>query len=199
MKALHGFLARSAAYLVFATVLVSSAPAQQQPAPRSDATAASATPVDPKAHEAAIRLTAALGLKEKMAARIDTLLTQGVANMKSEFPNIRPEFTEEWQKRMKARVNPDDFIAVVVQVYEKYLTAAELDQITEATNQSKEGKIPVLSDAVKEKYQKNAVAMQSEILGGCAQLGAKLGGEVGEEIAKEHPDWNPTPAPKSAK
>lgn len=200
MTTQHGFLARSAAYFVLSTVLVYSAPAQQQPAPSSDA-APAGTPaaVDPKAHEAAGRLATAIGLKEKMAAQIDTMLAQGVAAMKSQFPNIRPEFADEWTRRMKARMNPDDFVAIFVRVYEKYFTAEELDQLTDAANQSKEGKTPVLSDALKEKYQKNAATAQSEIVSGATQLGAKLGSEVGEEIANEHPDWAPTPAPKSDK
>ncbi len=99
---------------------------------------------------------------------------------------------------MKTRLNPDDFIAVFAHVYEKYFTAEEIDQLTDAASQSKAGKTPVLSDALKEKFQKNMVAIQSEVVGGTTQLGARIGGEVGQEIEKEHPEWT-TPAPKPAK
>jgi hypothetical protein len=32
-------------------------------------------------------------------------------------------------------------------------------------------------------------SIQSEIIGGCAQIGAKLGAEIGQEIEKEHPEY----------
>jgi hypothetical protein len=33
------------------------------------------------------------------------------------------------------------------------------------------------------------VTIQSEIIGGTTQLGAKLGGDIGKEIEKEHPEY----------
>jgi hypothetical protein len=38
--------------------------------------------------------------------------------------------------------------------------------------------------------------IQSEIIGGTTQLGAKLGGQIGEEIGREHPEWAPSPSAK---
>src|SRR5262249_5002149 len=156
-------------------------------------TAASSTAVavDPKAHEAALRLVEVLELKQKMADGVDQSLEQGVQSMKARFPDIRPEFTEEWRKRMKARMKPEDFVVIVVQVYEKQFTADELDELTNVVASKKEGKSAELPDALKEKFQKNAIAIQSEIVGATTQLGARLGAEVGLEIGKEHPEWAP--------
>ena len=145
-----------------------------------------------------MRLVKALELTEKMAAGVDATLEKGVQAMKTQFPDIRPEFTEEWRKRMKERMKPEDFVAVVVQVYEKHFTADELDQLASVVISRKDGKAAELPDALKEKFQKNAVAIQSEIVGGTTQLGARLGGEVGEEIGREHPEWAPASAAKPA-
>ena len=205
MKALHGIAVWPAVALALGGALTCTVGAQQpappRPAPAVNAATSSdsdAAEIDSKTHQAAIRFVTALGLKERMTASVDGILDQGIASMKAQFPNIRPEFQEEWRRRMKARMNPEDFVLIVAQVYEKYFTAEELDQLSAAVAESKEGNTPVLPDALKEKYQKNAIAMQSEILGGTTQLGAKLGGEVGQEIGKEHPDWAPDSAPKSA-
>jgi hypothetical protein len=127
-----------------------------------------------------------------MVAGIDPNLDKGVAALKAQTPPLRPEFIEEWRKRMKERMKLDDFVAIVVQVYLRYFTADELDQLSDLVISRKEGKSAELSDAPKEKFQKDAVAIQSEIIGGTTQLGARLGGEVGEEIQKEHPEWVPT-------
>ena len=32
-------------------------------------------------------------------------------------------------------------------------------------------------------------SLMSEIMGGCAEVGAKLGAEIGSEIEKEHPEY----------
>ena len=182
--------------LAFLTVTCSAAAYSQQPPANSPFNSAAQTSaVDPKAHEAAVRLVNALDLKAQMAAGVDSDLDKGVQAMKTQQPNLRPEFLEAWRKRMKERMNPDDFVAVVVQVYAKYFNADELDQLSNVVMGRKRGETVELSDALKEKFQKNAIVIQSEILGGTTQLGAKLGGEVGEEIGKEHPEWAPPPAP----
>ncbi len=205
MKTPIAIAVRLACALALACSLMSTVRAQQpeSSSPSSTAGAApvagsAATPVDSKTHDAAVRLVTTMGIKEKMTAGMDTMLDQGIAAMKTQIPDIRPEFVQEWRRRMKARMNSDDFVAVIVHVYEKYFTADELDHLTAAAAESKQGKTPVLEDALKEKFQKNAIAMQSEIIGGSTQIGAKLGGEIGEEIGKEHPEWAPKPAPKSA-
>jgi hypothetical protein len=199
MNALNAVAVRLACALVVFLAIGTTVRAQEPESPPTPAAPESlATATDNKAHEAAVRLVAMAGVKEKLAANVDKMLDQGIAAMKTQSPEIPPQFIQEWRRRMKDRLNFEDFVAVVVKVYEKYFTADELDHLTAAAAESKQGKTPVLDDALKEKFQKNAIAMQSEIMGGSAQIGAKLGGEIGEEIGKEHPEWAPKPAPKSA-
>jgi hypothetical protein len=46
-----------------------------------------------------------------------------------------------------------------------------------------------VSPELKEKLTSVMPSIQSEILGGCVQVGAKLGAEVGQAIEKEHPEY----------
>jgi|GEM_PF-1699777 hypothetical protein len=194
MKSRLSFLAATTACAVLVLSCAGTAYSQTTSVP----TAETAPAIDPAAHDAALRLLKALELKEKMAAGVDTMVDQGVAAMKAQFPDIRPEFTEEWRKRMKSRINPEDFVAIVAQVYEKHFSADELGQLADTVTTRKEGKTAELPASLKEKFQKDAVAIQSEIVGGTTQLGARIGGEVGQEIGKEHPDWTPPSALKPA-
>jgi len=197
MKSRFSYL-QIGAYALLGLSSACAALSQKPPSSPDTASTAETALVDLKTHDAALRLVEALGLKEKLAAGVDTMLEQGVQGMKAQFPDIRPEFTEEWRKRMKTRMKIEDFVAVVVRVYEKHFTADELDQLTNVVVSRKEGKTAELPEGLKEEFQKNAVAIQSEIIGGTTQLGARLGGEVGEEIGKEHPEWAPPSAAKPA-
>jgi hypothetical protein len=56
-------------------------------------------------------------------------------------------------------------------------------------NQIKNSRPPTISDELKQKLAAQLTSIQSEILGGTTQLGAKLGGDIGNEIGKEHPEY----------
>lgn len=170
-------------------------PSQQNPPSFTDE---SKTTVDRKAHDAAVRLVGAMGIKEEVAEKMDANVERGAAKMESKLPNLRPEFVDEWKKRMKARLNPDDYVAIVAQVYEKYFTAEELDQLYSVVISKKQSKAAELSDALSEKFQNNERAIDSQIANGTTQISARLGSEVGQEIAKEHPEWVTASAPQSA-
>jgi hypothetical protein len=170
--------------------------ARQTPATgnaQQDVPAAStaALPVDPKAHDAAVKLVDAIGLKEKMKSNLDKMLTDGIETMKKKFPQINPAFYDEWTKRMRERINFDDYSAIAVHVYEKHFTAAELDEMTQQQIAANELRTPVYSEPLKEKLQQVMSEVLSEMMGGFTQIGAKLGADVGGEIGKEHPDWVP--------
>lgn len=150
--------------------------------------------IDVKAHDATVHLVQVLGLKEKMIEGMDADLDKGVEAMKAQVSSLSPEFTQEWRRRMKARLKPEDFVAVVVQVYERHFTTEELEELSNVAIGRKEGKAVALPQAFKEKFQKDAVEIQSEIIGGTSQIGAKLGMEIGQEIAREHPDWTSSSA-----
>lgn len=201
MKSLPESFERLAVFLIL-TLASPLAAYSQQTVPSKEnppiSTDESKTTVDRKAHDAAVRLVDAMGIKEEVAEKMDSNVERGVAKMRSELPNLSPEFVNEWRKRMKARLNPDDYVAIVAQVYEKYFTAEELDQLCAVVISKKQGKTAELSDALSEKFQNNEQAIDSEIAKGTTQISARLGSEVGQEIAKEHPEWVPFSAPQSA-
>jgi hypothetical protein len=177
--------------------------AGQTPAPADTNQVAPATSaVDPKAHDAAVKLVNAIGLKEKMKGNLDKMLADGIETMRKKFPQINPAFYDEWTKRMRERINFDDYVAIAVGTYEKHFTAAELDEMTQQQIAANELKTPVYSEPLKEKLQQVMSQVLSEMMGGFTQLGSKLGADVGGEIGKEHPDWVPdtvtkdTAAPK---
>lgn len=148
-----------------------------------------ASPIDPKAHEAAVKLVDAIGMKQRMKDNLAKTLAEGVENMKKQFPQVTPAFCEEWTRRMTSRINFDDYNAVAVHVYEKYFTTPELEEMTQAQLAANESKTPTYPAPLKDKLQRVMSSVLSEIIGGCTQLGAKLGADVGGEIGKEHPEW----------
>jgi hypothetical protein len=161
-------------------------------------TALAVSPIDPKAHDAAVKLVVAIGLREKMKSNLDKMLADGIDTMKKKFPQINPAFYDEWTKRMRERINFDDYAAIAVSVYEKHFTAAELDEMTQQQIAANQLNTPTYSEPLKEKLQAVMSQIVSEMMGGFTQLGAKLGAEVGGDIGKEHPDWVPDSVTKDA-
>jgi hypothetical protein len=151
------------------------------------------------AHQSAIEFVEALGMRQLMVGQLDKLVQDGKDAMVKNDPSLNPAFVDEWGKRMKARFNADDYIAVVVHVYETHFTNSELQQLIQAQRDLKASKPPNVSPELKQKLTTEGVAIQSEIIGGCTQVGAKLGGEVAQEILKEHPEWSSAPKPAPAK
>ena len=90
---------------------------------------------------------------------------------------------------MKERFHVDDYVNVWVEVYEKYFDQGEIAELIQVQKGINASQPYPLSDALRKKLSSKAVAMQSEILGKCTQLGAQAGGEIGQEIAQQHPDW----------
>ena len=71
----------------------------------------------------------------------------------------------------------------------KSINDAEVEQLIAAQNQIRNSQRPTLPDELKQKLAAQMVTIQSEIIGGTTQLGAKLGGDIGKEIEKEHPEY----------
>jgi hypothetical protein len=192
-------LKKRACLLLIGILAASSAYARQTPVPASaPQTAPAALPIDPKAHDAAAKLVDAIGLKDKMKGNLDKMLADGIDTMKKKFPQINPAFYDEWTKRMRERINFDDYAAIAVSVYEKHFTAAELDEMTQQQVAANQLKTPTYSEPLKEKLQAVMSQIVSEMMGGFTQLGAKLGAEIGGDIGREHPDWIPDSVTKDA-
>ncbi len=166
----------------------------------SSATPSTASPAQSGAelHENVLTLMKLMGLRQRMLDSQDKTLDHAKASMMQAHPEYNPAFAEEFVKRMRAKTNVDDYVNVFVRVYEKYLNTSDVAELIQAQQEINASKTPSFSAPLKEKLSSVAIKMQSEILGGCAQVGAALGGEVGQEIEKEHPDWvaRPGPGPK---
>jgi hypothetical protein len=161
--------------------------------------ATATTAPDSLRHENAVKLVESTGARQRLIDSRDSIMQQGKDAMLKSSPELAPEFAEEWVMRMRKRFSPDPYIGVIVAVYEKHFDAVELADLTRAQAEMNAGKTPTFPDALRSKIQATAVEVQSEILGGCAQVGAKIGGEVGQEIATEHPEWLKQPKAANVK
>jgi hypothetical protein len=88
----------------------------------SDAIVSAPTEADSETtqkHKDAAKLVEMAGSRKRLEDNFDQMVRQGKEAMVQHSPEVSPEFAAEWAKRMRARLKADDFIAIVVQVYEK--------------------------------------------------------------------------------
>jgi hypothetical protein len=176
---------------MLATVLLAAAFVSPQTAsPKADIPASK---IDPKLHADSAQLVELSGLKKKVQETLSKGLADGSKKIMEQCPSCKPEFAEEWTKRMLTRMNPDEFTAVYLEEYEKYLTDDEIVELIKLQQGMNEGHPVTPTDQLKEKLTKVLPSLMSETMGRCTQIGAKLGAEVAGEITKEHPDWAGTP------
>ena len=144
---------------------------------------------DPRARAAAAKLAQLTGIRQKLHEKLPTMMQAAVAAMRRNYPNVDPRFAAEWEKRMRAQLNPNEFVDIFVRVYAEHFTADELDEMIEALRARQSAKPVSISPQLVEKISANAVDIQSEMIGAFSEAGAREGGEIGREIGKEHPDW----------
>lgn len=154
---------------------------------------------DPIAHKNAEKLAELYGVRQTLEQNFPKSMQYGLEELRRRYPNLDSRFVAEWEKRMRAEFNPDDYIAVFVSSYEKHYTADELEEMIQALRARKNSQPVKLSPQLIAKMKVNAIDVQSEIMGGFTEIGARQGGEIGTEIGREHPDWvrnmNPAAAP----
>src|SRR5690242_2056964 len=117
------------------------------------AQAKAATPVSPasanqadrqKLQESALKFVEASDARERLAQNLDKLLEDGKQAMMHKNPGLDPQFGEEWIKRMRQRVSLDQFVRATAQVYERYFTTKELDDLTQGQLAAKKGQAHAL-------------------------------------------------------
>ncbi len=179
----------------------------QQPAPATQ-NPASVTPADSqdtheKHHQSALNFVQASDTRKRLEQSMDKLLTDGRQDMLKRNPGLDPRFADEWLKRMRTRVNVDEMVNVTVEVYERFFTSDELDELTRDQAAFKRGRIYTLPAVLAQKLKSSSPAIQREINMKTSLIGASLGRHVGQEIEKEHPEWGkdtgPAPAPATQK
>jgi len=172
-------------------VVVVLASAQDSADKRSQASVAAGSipQAGARLHSDVIKLVELSGTRAAMQNSLKQLVNDGKTRMMQACPGCSPAFGDEWAKRMLARANLDDFIDVYVRVYEKYFNDDEVKELIALQNQIRSSQPPTISSELKQKLAAQMTSIQSEIMGGTTQVGAKLGGDIGAEIEKEHPEY----------
>jgi hypothetical protein len=195
--------------------------AAQQPAPvTKDSVAppskaagpAASIPADPAARKLLLddarKFVLASDARPRLEQSLDKLLEEGKQAMLQRNPGLDPKFGDEWVKRMRERVKPDDFVEITAKVYATYYTSDELEQMTQAQLALKNSKIYSLAPELSQKIKANVPKIQHDINTDISRLGSSISIEVGQEIEKEHPEWSKplqpgpglgTPAPPAKK
>lgn len=172
------------------------------PAPSKAAGPAAAGAADPNAEkqrlENALKFVQASDARPRLEQSLDKLLEEGKEVMMSRNPGLDPKFGDEWVKRMKERVKPDDFVEITAKVYANYYTSDELEQMTQAQLALKNSKIYSVAPELSQKIKANGPRIQHDINTDISQLGSSLSIEVGKQIEKEHPEWARTLPPDAA-
>ena len=139
-------------------------------------------------HSNVVTLVNMTGLRDELLRNRHAVAEQGKQVILHSFPNYDPAFADEWALRME-RASVDDYLNVVVSVYEKNYTNADVLEMIQVQRDLSADRQPVLSLQLRAKLSRVAPTVESEIASGFKELGAKQGEQVGEEVAKEHPEW----------
>jgi hypothetical protein len=186
--------------LVWAALAAVLCAAPQEPAEKSAKSA-----VDPKLHADAARLVELSGARERMQEGVDQLLKDLGAKFNEKCKGCDPAAGLEWSRRMKLKIKVEDLLDIMVRAYEKYLTDEEINQLISLMTDQKRTSDQKTSSGQKSEQPRKPLpelqqklttvmpALQGEIIGGGAQLGAALGTETELEIRKEHPEYFPAP------
>jgi hypothetical protein len=150
---------------------------------------------NPKLLESAMKFLQASDARQRLQQTIDKLLEDGRQALLQRNQGLDPRFADEWLKRMRLRVNLDDFVTATAQVYEKYFTSEELDELAKAQLALKHGQIHTLDPQLGQKMKSESPHILHDINIQTSLIGARLGSEVGHEIEKEHPEWGKNTGP----
>jgi len=177
---------------------LSLATAAQRPAKAKAATPVSPAPANEadrqKLQASAMKFVEASDARQRIEQNLDKLLEDGKKSMMHTNPGLDPQFGEEWLKRMRQRVNLDQFVVATAQVYEKYFTSDELEELAQVQLALKKGQVHTLPPQLAEKLKSNSSFIQRDINTQTSMIGGRLGSEVGKEIEKDHPEWIKAPS-----
>ena len=181
--------------------------AAQQPAPKQKAAGQAPTvAVDPAArqelHDIAVKFAEASDVRQRVEQNLNKMIDQGKQAMLRPDSPFDPKFVDEWARRVREKVNLDDFVEITASVYATYFTKKELTELTQSQWALRQSNIATLSPELNQKLKANSARIQRDINAASSRLGSSLSNEIGHELEKEHPEWvKPTtqPAPAPAK
>ena len=139
-------------------------------------------------HSNVLTLVNMTGLRDELLRNRHTVAEEGKQVILHSFPSYDPAFADEWARRME-RSSVDDYLSVVVAVYEKNYSNEDVLEMIQVQRDLSADRQPVLSIQLRSKLARVAPTVENEITSGFKELGAKQGEQVGEEVAKEHPEW----------
>ena len=139
-------------------------------------------------HSNVVALVNMTGLRDELLRNRHTVAEEGKQVILHSFPSYDPAFADEWARRME-RSPVDDYLDVVVSVYEKNYTNDDVLEMIQVQRDLSADKQPMLSLQLRAKLAKVAGAVDSEITSGFRELGAKKGEEIGKQVANDHPEW----------
>lgn len=139
-------------------------------------------------HSNVVTLVNLTGLRDELLRNRHTMAEEGKQVILHGFPNYNPAFAEEWARRME-RAPVDDYLNVVVAVYEKNYTNDDILEMIQVQRDLSAAKEPVLSIQLRSRLARVAGTVQTEIDSGFKELGAKRGEQIGQDVAKDHPEW----------
>jgi hypothetical protein len=181
--------------IVVALTFVASAQQHAKAKARTPAQTAPANQADGrKLDDSAMKFVEASDARQRLELNLDKLLEDGKKSMMNTNPGLDPQFGEEWVKRMRQQVHLDQFVVATAQVYEKYFTSDELDELTQGQLAAKKGQAHALPPQLADKLKSNSAFIQRDINTATSTIGGRLGSEVGKQIEKDHPEWVKAPS-----
>jgi hypothetical protein len=177
--------------LILILALAAAPALAQQPDPAPGVARSVAVPQNEPSplRQSALKFLEACDARQRLEQNLDKLLDDGKQALMKRDPLLNPKFADEWVKRMRQRINLDEFVDATAAVYEKYYTREELDQMMQAQLAKKQAKAYPIPAQLAEKMKFNSAQIQTDINTATSNLGSRLSIMVGEQIEKDHPEW----------
>ena len=177
--------------------LILSAQAQSpdnQVAPANTPTANSSVsipvPVDSKqVHANAVELVELMGAREQVPPMWKAMIEDGRKQMKEQCELCSAKYSDEWAKRMLARMNLNNVVEISAQGYIKHFTPEEITALIEFQKKTNAHEKAELSPDLAAKFESELPKLRNEFNDGVGSSFSELGAKVSSEIEQEHPEY----------
>jgi hypothetical protein len=158
--------------------------------PTADSSTAIAVPVDSKqVHANAVELVELMGAREQVPPMWKAMIEDGRKQMKEQCDLCSAKYSDEWAKRMLARMNLNNIIEISAQGYIKHFAPEELTALIEFQKKTNAHEKVELSAALAAKFETELPKLRDEFNDGVGSSFSELGAKVSSEIEQEHPEY----------
>jgi hypothetical protein len=171
------------------------APAPQtSPQPPAPQPAAPQIPVPPKidpAKDASIRkLLDVIGTRAMMEQTVKNMTDISQANLTRALPknDSSQKFAELFYQKLQTKLKTDDFVSLIIPIYDKYLTSEDID-----------GLIRFYESELGQRALKVLPLIVQEAQTAGFQWGQRVGQEAAQEVIAEHPELKDALTPPPGK